>query len=94
MNEFDTYFVESLLEGVKAKVRSIEAIMLLMLYLNNFFYLEINSLFREKTESLFLFFKILYFNFCAVTYDSLVMVHSMKFSTDYKTCTMNILVYS
>jgi len=26
-----------------------------MLYLNNIFYLEINSLIREKTESLYLF---------------------------------------
>ena len=39
MKEFDKNFVESLLEGVKAKVRSIGLIA--------FFNLEINSLFRE-----------------------------------------------
>ena len=59
MKEFDTHFLESLLEGVKAKVRSIgyNGVYALFKY---FFYIEINSLLGEKTlYQVFIFFLFL-----------------------------------
>ena len=53
MKKFDTNFVESLLEGVKAYISNI---MVSMLYLNNCYYLKVISLFREKNGSLHLLF--------------------------------------
>ena len=55
MKEFDKNFVESLLKGVKAKVRSISDNCVYDLF-KYFFYLEINSLFREKKTKVVFFF--------------------------------------
>ena len=49
MKEFDVNFVESLLERVKAKVKSIGDNGVYALF-KQFFYSEINSLFREKNR--------------------------------------------
>jgi hypothetical protein len=55
MKEFDEHFVESLLEGVKAKVKWIgeNGVYFLSKY---FFYLEMNNLFLEKNRKSLSFF--------------------------------------
>ena len=54
MKEFDTNFVESLIEGIKS---DLYVIMISVLYLNNFISF-INSLFREKKGIFFSFYDI------------------------------------
>ena len=61
MEEYDENFVESLLEGVKAKVRSIGDSGVYALFKYFFYYLEINCLFHEKILYLFPFFRHLIF---------------------------------
>ena len=57
MKEFDENFVDCLLKGMKAKVRSIGDNSIHASF-KLFFYLKINSLFREKNRSLNLFFSL------------------------------------
>jgi hypothetical protein len=53
MKKFLKHFVESLLEGVKAKVKWIRENGVYF-YLNNYFYLEMNNLYLEKKTEVFI----------------------------------------